>query len=189
MFQYIVHDVLGRIIVDTNNNLEHFKSIYINSKAISRSCEIPFLQLWHKSNVVMNLLMLPITAHCENFNPNMWWSEWNQSCVWRCLTLRILVGGSSLTKWTIHSTAKEQELRVGLRNCQGFHVSNELYVPNHKLAFDYSIDVLCFIVPYVYCAHLVAFHAWFYLDHEASNYGSNGIVMGRKSGSTTTILY
>ncbi len=40
-----------------------------------------------------------------------------------------------------------------------FHVSSELYVPNDKLASNYSIDALCFIVPFTYYAHLAAFCA------------------------------
>jgi hypothetical protein len=52
-----------------------------------------------------------------------------------------------------------KELRVGFKNYQEFHVSNELYVPSDKLAFDYSIDALYFIVSFAYYAHLATFHA------------------------------
>jgi len=46
---------------------------------------------------------------------------------------------------------------------------------------------LCFAVPPAYYAHLAAFRARFYLDPEASDSGSSGVVTGRSSGSTTTV--
>jgi hypothetical protein len=41
MFQYIVHDALGKIIVDTNNNHEHFLTTnpYNDFKVVSMCCE------------------------------------------------------------------------------------------------------------------------------------------------------
>ncbi len=42
-------------------------------------------------------------------------------------------------------------------------------------------------MPPAYYAHLAAFRARFYLDPEASDSGSSGVVTGRSSGGTTTV--
>ncbi|GFY82277.1 clathrin, heavy chain [Actinidia rufa] len=92
-----VHNALGKIIIDSNNNLEHFLSInpYYDSRVVDKYCEKrdPNLAVvaYCKDNVTMNLLMYQIRTPSLTYRRGMWLKGWLVTCGRKFSTLGMIL--------------------------------------------------------------------------------------------------
>ena len=74
-----VHNSLGKIIIDSNNNPEHFliTNQYYNSRVVGKYCEKRDLTLsvvaYRRGLLMMSLLMLLIKTPCSNFKQGVYY--------------------------------------------------------------------------------------------------------------------